>query len=64
MKAFAIMPNRIYPLYRLMLLHQETGNMNKAKDMAKRIISMTPKIESPATKEMKDKAIDIINDMK
>lgn len=55
-RAFAVMPNRLYPLYQLMLMYDEMGDGNGAKAMAKRIIEMKPKIESPATREMKEKA--------
>jgi len=55
-KAFAVMPNRLYPLYQLMLLYKDSGDMKKAKAMAKRVIEMKPKIESRLTKDMKDKA--------
>lgn len=55
-KAFSMMPNRLYPLYQLMLLYQDSGNTKKAKAMAKRVIEMKPKIESRATREMKEKA--------
>lgn len=55
-KAFSVMPNRLYPLYQLMLLYQESGNVIKAKAMAKRVIEMKPKIDSQATRQMKEKA--------
>lgn len=55
-KAFAVMPNRLYPLYQLMLLYKDSGDMKKTKAMAKRVIEMKPKIESRLTKDMKDKA--------
>lgn len=55
-KAFSVMPNRLYPLYQLMLLYQESGNVIKAKAMAKRVIEMKPKIDSQATRKMKEKA--------
>ena len=60
-KAFSIMPNRIYPLYQLMQMYVDRGNMIKSKTMAEKIIEMKPKIQSPATREMKDKAKRIIN---
>ncbi len=55
-KAFAVMPNRLLPFYQLMQLYNDSGDMKKAKAMAKRVIEMKPKIESRLTKEMKDKA--------
>ena len=73
-KAYAVMPNRIYPLYQLMLLYQsqmdletktntKTSKTCKAKmrEVARRIIEMKPKIKSPATDEMQRKAQFIIN---
>ena len=61
-KAFDIMPNRIYPLYRLMLLYEKKGDITKEKEMAQRVISFKEKVVSPATKEMKDKARTILNE--
>ncbi len=55
-KALSVMPNRLYPLYQLMLLYQDSGDVKKAKAMAKRVIEMKPKIESRATRNMKEKA--------
>lgn len=59
-KAYSVMPNRLYPLYQLMMLYHDCGNTQKAKAMAKRVIEKKPKIESPATRDMKKKAIEII----
>lgn len=61
-KAFAVMPNRIYPLYQLMLLYSESGDKQKERAMARRVIDMKPKIESPATRDMKKRAINIMHD--
>jgi len=61
-KAFDIMPNRLYPLYRLMLLYEKKGDITKEKEMAQRVISFKEKVVSPATKEMKDKARTILNE--
>lgn len=60
-KAFNVMPNRLYPLYQLMLLYEKEGNTKEMVDMAKRVISFDEKIVSPATKGLKKKAIIIIN---
>ena len=59
-KAFSVMPNRLYPLYQLMLLYQDSGDVKKAKAMAKRVIETKPKIESRATRNMKEKAKDFL----
>lgn len=60
-KAFSVMPNRLYPLYQLMLLYQDSGDSQKARAMAKRVIGMKPKIESRATREMKEKASEFLS---
>jgi hypothetical protein len=59
-KAFSVMPNRLYPLYQLMMLYQESGDKQKAKAMARRVIEKKPKIESRATRDMKKKAMDFL----
>lgn len=51
-KAFGIMPNRLYPLYKLLLLYIDTNQSVKSNVMAKRIVNMNPKIKSNATKDM------------
>lgn len=61
LKAWSIMPNRIYPLYRLMLLYQQTGNDEKSKVYAKIIIDFKEKIPSPAVRDIKREALEIIN---
>lgn len=53
------MPNRLYPLYQLMGLYEELGelgDMEALQRMAKKIIMMQPKIKSPATEAMMDSA--------
>ena len=59
-KAFSVMPNRLYPLYQLMLLYHDSGNEPKTQAMAKRVIEMMPKIESRATRDMKKKAKELL----
>lgn len=56
------MPNRVYPLYQLMLMYKDNGEITKAKTMARRVLALKPKIESPATREMKNKAKEIMYD--
>lgn len=56
MKAYAILPNRLYPLYQMMLLYDEIGDKTNCVAMAYRILLEKPKIESSATKEMRWKA--------
>lgn len=61
-KAYSIMPNRLYPLYQLMNLYHETGNKAESRGMARKIVDLQEKVTSPATKEMKDKAKEILRD--
>ena len=55
-KSYAMMPNRIYPLYQLMLLYESIGHEEKAKRMAKKILESKLKIDSQATEYIKNKA--------
>jgi len=55
-KAYSVMPNRIYPLYQLMLLYEHTGQKQKMLRMARKIIDTQPKVKSRATEEMTEKA--------
>ena len=50
------MPNRLYPLYQLMGLYEEIGNVEAWQRTAKEIIMLQPKIKSPATEAMADSA--------
>lgn len=59
-KAFNVMPNRLYPLYQLMLLYQQEGRREYMLQMAQRVVSFPEKVTSPATEEMKKKAKDIL----
>ena len=59
-KAFAIMPNRLYPLYKLMLLYEKEGNEEKMVNMAQQVVSFTEKVVSPVTKDMKKEADKIL----
>lgn len=61
MKAFNSMPNRLYPLYRLMMLYEKEGDIGKMTKMAQQVIAFKEKITSPATREMKKKANVIAN---
>lgn len=56
-RAFAVMPNRLYPLYRMMLLYAgQSERQSDALSMARRVIAFPVKIVSPATDQMKDEA--------
>lgn len=52
-KAYAVMPNRVYPLYQLVQLYRETGDSTNAKAYAKEIILFKEKVSSPATRQIK-----------
>ena len=58
--AFAIVPNRLYPLFLLMNLYKDSGQHAKAREIAKRIIEFRPKVESSATKQMREEAGELI----
>lgn len=59
-KAHSIMPNRLYPMYQLMMMYAEKGDKALANDMAERIRRSYVKIESEATKQMQEKADSIL----
>ena len=59
-KAYDIMPNRLYPLYQLMMMYSENGDKSKAIDMASCIRNSYVKIESNATEQMREKADSIL----
>jgi tetratricopeptide (TPR) repeat protein len=61
MEAHCRMPNRLYPLYQLMLLYSQIGDEEKAESMAIRLLNKKEKITSPATIEMKDRAKALLN---
>lgn len=54
--AFTQMPNRLYPLYKKMLLYECMHNHEKTLQLAKRIVAFVPKVSSPATAQMKREA--------
>ena len=59
-KAYSIMPNRLYPMYLLMMMYADKGDEALANDMAKRVRHSYVKIESNATKQMQEKADSIL----
>ena len=61
-KAYMIMPNRLYPLYKLMLLYKDNNDRKGMKAMATRILNFQEKVKSPATREMKKEAKQIIEE--
>lgn len=60
-RAFSVMPNRIYPLYRLMKLYDEQGRRADCLRMARRVATFDVKVESEATREMKREAEGIVS---
>ncbi|MCM1219740.1 MAG: hypothetical protein NC113_09575 [Bacteroides sp.] len=54
--AFRMVPNRIYPLYRQMKLYEITGDTARCREMARKVLDFRVKVESPATREMKEEA--------
>lgn len=60
LKACGTMPNRIYPLYKLMLLYIQIGNETKVLEYAEKITSFIEKMPSPAVRDIKREAQNII----
>ncbi len=52
--AFYMVPNRLYPLYLLAKLYHEEGDSAKFLDMADKVDSLIPKVESKNTKRLRD----------
>lgn len=61
LNAWHTMPNRIYPLYRLMLLYDQIGNKTKAMEYARIIVTFKEKVPSPAVSDIKKEALELIN---
>lgn len=55
-KAYAIMPNRLYPLHQLMMMYADIGENAKAYKKAKELRDAYVKIETKATRQMREKA--------
>jgi len=60
--ALQIVPNRHYPLYLLMRLYYETGQLKKARETAQTLLSKPAKVMSTAIREMQEEAKRIITD--
>ena len=58
-KAYHVLPNRLYPLYQLMCLYEQTDERQKMWQMAQQVIEFNVKMESPATKKMQEDLNDI-----
>ena len=61
-RASQIVPNRHYPLYLLMKLYQESGQIEKAKAMAETLLNKPVKVQSAAIREIQIEARKIMND--
>ena len=59
LQAWHTMPNRIYPLYRVMKLHEQRADTVEAKAIAQKVIAFKEKIKSPAVNDMKREAKEI-----
>lgn len=54
--ALKMVPNRLYPLYKLMKLYETCSNREACHRMARRVAAFREKVSSPAVREMKTKA--------
>lgn len=59
-RASRMQPNRIYPVYRQMKLYETMNDNERLKKKAEEVINFIPKVDSPATEEMKKEARMII----
>lgn len=53
-QAMRIVPHRLYPYYLLVQMYIENQDRPKAREMAKKLLSIEIKIPSPATKQIRD----------
>ncbi len=53
LKAAQMVPNRLYPLYLLAQMYNESGQLEKAITTARLLLEKAPKVPSSATEEMK-----------
>lgn len=51
--AFHMIPNRLYPLYKLALLYQAEGDSTRFLMMAEKVESFIPKVDSDLTEQMR-----------
>ena len=59
-KAHNMIPSRIYPLYLLTKMYQESGQIDKARNTANKALTMTIKVESEQTDELKQELQEIL----
>ncbi len=55
-----IIPHKIYPLYRMVLVYKEIGNTKKAINIATKIVGMKDKVETAASLQIKEEMNDFI----
>ncbi|MBQ9202123.1 MAG: O-antigen ligase family protein [Bacteroidales bacterium] len=61
MQSYFMCPCRFLPLYKLMLLYQENGEIEKSKNIARCILEKRVKIHSPSVDTIKEIAKSILN---
>lgn len=60
LKAFHILPNRLYPLYCMMRLYEDMDDVKKKRLAAQQVLDFQAKVDSPAIMEMKNYARKIV----
>ena len=63
LKASRMVPNRLYPLYLLAQMYNESGQIDKAITTAHLLLEKVPKVPSSATEEMKRDMQKLIKDI-
>ena len=53
-KSSNIVPSRIYPYYLMTLMYMDAGETEKAKEMARIVLTKEPKVQSTAVREMRN----------
>jgi tetratricopeptide (TPR) repeat protein len=61
LKSSYLVPSRIYPYYLLANLYAEMGEPEKAKAMARVVLTKEPKVQSTAVKEMRQKMQELLS---
>jgi O-antigen ligase len=60
LRAYNMVPSRMYPLYMLGQMYSAIGDRERAVHYARRVVGMTPKISSPATNDMQREMRELI----
>lgn len=58
--ALGLVPNRIYPLFLLAKLYEEQSDFEKTTKYAKQVIEKKPKFRNKLSKELKEKALQLL----